>query len=117
MDLVRDILLAVEESTHAAGWCDVNVQGHSTAEVTYHVRMLHEQGLIEAQDLSSLDGACWKPKRLTWQGHEFLESARSEKVWKMAKEKVVSATGTLTLEAMKVALGQVLKGLLTGIVN
>jgi hypothetical protein len=45
-------------------------------EITYHAVLAHEAGLIKANNLSSLDGVCWKPKRLTYQGHEFLAAQR-----------------------------------------
>jgi hypothetical protein len=111
MDLVRDILIQVEESTHTHGWCDINIEGRSPAEITYHVRMMHEQGLIEAQDLTTMSGVSWLPKRLTAQGHDFLDAARSEKVWTLAKEAVVEATGTLTLDALEYVMPTVMRQL------
>jgi len=42
--------------------------------------LLHEAGFIEAMDLSTLGGICWKPTRLTYNGHEFLDAARSDTV-------------------------------------
>jgi hypothetical protein len=52
--------------------------------------------------------------RLTFDGHEFLDAARSDTVWRTAKEKIVSATGVITLEALKVMMPRVMKYMLTG---
>jgi hypothetical protein len=69
--------------------------------------LLAEAGLIEAQDLTTLSGSLWLPKRLTWAGHEFLDAAKNETVWRSAKAFVVEKTGTLTMELLKVGLSEV----------
>lgn len=113
MDLIRRILFKMEELPMTGGWYDIEIEGHSRDEITYHVRLMDEAGLIEAQDLTTLTDIDWRPKRITYAGHEFLDAARSDKVWKTAKEKLLNATGTLTIEGMKIALGAAMKALLT----
>lgn len=110
MDLVREILLKVEEIPFDGAFHDIAVDGRSPNEVSYHVMLLHEGRFIEAMDL----GVCWKPMRLTYGGHEFLDAARNDTVWEKAKTAVVKSTGVLTLEGLKVALPMVLKSLIAG---
>jgi hypothetical protein len=43
-------------------------------------------------------------ERLTYAGHEFLDSAREDKLWNKAKETVLRNAGTLTVESLKIAL-------------
>ena len=74
--------------------------------------LLHEGGLLEALDLSTLGGVCWKAKRLTYSGHQFLDAARSDTVWQKAKSWTLKTTGTLTLEGLKLAFPHVLKALI-----
>jgi len=112
MDLVREILLKMEDLPMKSGWYNIHIDGRSEEEIIYHVRIMHEHRLIEAADLTTKNGVDWRPKRLTYEGHEFLDAARSDTVWTKAKDKAISATGTLTLEAMKVALPAVVKALL-----
>ena len=57
---------------------------------------------------------CWKPKRLTYSGHEFLDAARGDTVWHKAKALTLKSTGTLTLEGLKIALPHVVKALIQG---
>lgn len=78
--LSRTILLAVEndETSTGRGFIDLDIPNHSKEEVSEHVRLLFEDGLIEAIDFSSFDGPDWKPVRLTSQGHNFLNSIRDK---------------------------------------
>jgi hypothetical protein len=60
-------------------------------------------------------GVGWKPVRLTYRGHEFLDAARNDGIWEKAKTAVVESTGVLTLEGLKVALPIVVKNLIAGV--
>lgn len=110
-DLVREILLAVEASNEdPLGWTELNLEGRETLDVSYHVMLLHEAGLIVGEDLSTDDGLEWLPKRLTYTGHEFLDTVRDAEVWTLTKtgiEKVGSVS--LMLELGKAYGKQVLK--------
>jgi len=65
-DLVREILLAIEKSDdEPMGWIDLELPDRSAVEVAYHVQLLDEAGLLVAQELSTMGGYDWKPKRLT----------------------------------------------------
>jgi hypothetical protein len=92
----------------------VDIEGHSEEETSYHILLLQESGLVEAINLSSSDGVCWRPKWLTYAGNEFLAAAESDTVWKNAKGIVWTATKTITLEALKTALPIALKTLVLG---
>jgi hypothetical protein len=109
LDLVRQILLELEDAPTLSGWIDVKIDGRSREEIVYHVRLMHETGLIVAEDLSSLQVTDWRPKRMTNEGHVFLDAARSDTVWSKAKEKLLKATGVLTIEGMRIALPEVAK--------
>ena len=85
-DLVREILLAIEASDQTPdSWIDLAIDSHSEDEVSYHVMLLHEAGLIVAQDLCSMSDFDWRPKRLTIRGHEFLDTVRDGEVWRRTK--------------------------------
>ncbi len=94
LDLVREILIAIESDPTPFGPKDLNLKDRDPVEVSYHVQIMDEAGLIEAMNLTSSSGYCWCPKSMTWTGHEFLDAARSDTVWNKAmttlKEKAVS---------------------------
>ena len=45
-------------------------------------KLLYQAGLIDAENDSGADDFEWIPISLTWQGHEFLDVARNDTVWK-----------------------------------
>jgi hypothetical protein len=93
-DVVREILLAIEASDEdPRAWVEISIQGKSQEEVAYHVQLLDEAGFIEAEELSSNDGYDWRAKRLTFQGHEFLDTVRDPEIWRKTKEGVSKVGG------------------------
>lgn len=114
MDLVREILLKVEDLPFDGGFHDIAVEGRTADEISYHVMLLDEAAFIEAEDLTTNSGVCWQPKRLTYSGHEFLDAARNDTIWEKAKAAVMKSTGVVTLEGLKVAVPLVVKGLIAG---
>lgn len=114
-DLVREILLAIESSNHSPdepmGLTD---ERWTAQEISYHVMLLHEAGLVIAEDLSFLAETfpIWQIKRLTYKGHEFLDTVRDGEVWRLTKAGAEKAGGTslaMMLEIGKAFGKQVLK--------
>lgn len=106
-DLVRRILLETEEKGEAGlGWTTLDLVEWTPRVVSYHVRLLDEAGLIEAQDLTTSGSFEWQPKRLTWDGHEFLEAARENSRWERAKTLAMEKAGVLSFVVLKVALSR-----------
>lgn len=86
MDLVRDIMLAVEASDkNPLGWVELDHLGRPESEIGYHVVLMEEAGLIEARELNTMARYLSLPKRLTWRGHEFLDAIREPEVWRRTK--------------------------------
>jgi hypothetical protein len=75
MELVRNILMWIENSP--SGWTvpPFSMGGFMPEQVAYHVHIMREDGLIEGSDRHTL----------TWKGHEFLDLARDQKRWNQAK--------------------------------
>ncbi len=108
MDLIREILIATEASSkNPLGWVDIEIPGRTSTEIAYHVMLLDDAGLIVGQDLSSHSGFVWKPKTLTWQGHEFLDAARSDKFWTQAKSKMAELGGGVGLSVLHALLTKI----------
>lgn len=116
MDLARQILTKLEDDPNAVGqYCyKVSIEGKSAQEISYHVMLLNEAGLVAAIDMSTTGGIDWGATRLTWEGHQFLTAARSDTLWEKAKKLTLEKTGGLAFEFLKTALMKVGTDALTG---
>jgi len=95
MDLIRLILLAAESHEHGFLYDNPPIEGYSAEEIGYHVYLMNQAGLVEAMvenfDQAPSPGALLMC--LTWDGHEFLDTARSPTKWEEAKELLHRAGG------------------------
>ena len=77
-------------------------------EISYHVELLDEAGLIKANLSRSLGRGPvdFHLRRLTWQGHEFADAIKSDNIWAKTKTKISERGGAMTFEIVKsVAVG------------
>ena len=107
MELVRQILTQIEERSRGIGQVAIDIPGYTPQEVYYHIKLLHDAGLVEAWDCSA-GSLCWAVKDLTFKGHEFLNPIKNEKVWagvmQTVKEKAIDLPfAVLTTLATKLA--------------
>jgi hypothetical protein len=110
MELVRKILLETEEaSNNPIEWIVLNIEGYEPEFVSYHVKMMAQADLIEAEDLTTIGSFEWQPKSLRWEGHEFLDAVRNETVWAKTKEIVKSKGGSVGFEVLKELAMQIFK--------
>ncbi len=97
MDLIRMILIEVE------GEEAVDLAEYSTEELVYHRSLVIEAGLCEG---AVHIGSGYLPEgvvvhRLTWAGHEYLDSIRSESVWQKTKETFKNQGLSMTIDLAK----------------
>jgi len=114
LDLVRLILLEIEKNSEPEGRSiRVKVPEHSDAEISYHIGLLAEAGLVEAQNFRGDDRIEWWPMKMTWAGHEFLDAARNDTIWEKMKEMTKKAGGFAfaTVFDLLIALGKQSLGL------
>ncbi|PQZ91913.1 MULTISPECIES: DUF2513 domain-containing protein [Pseudomonas] len=112
MDLMRLVVLKVEEDhqgpNHLVEYEDFNhqmvIEGFTPDQVEYHLKLAMQSRLF---DMPGNAGWLYIFQGLTPAGHDFADSVRDEKIWKMTKEGALKAGG-LTFEL----LGQLAKGLI-----
>jgi hypothetical protein len=111
MDLVRSILLKLEESQSSVGPQEIVIDDASPEQIWYHVRLLDEARLIEGTSFGGQGQRVpeWLATRLTWEGHDFLDAARNEAFWAKAKTKLAAAGGGLSLGVLKLYLESLAK--------
>lgn len=94
MDLVRNILLKVDQSDAPIDMSDLVTPDFDQKAIEYHVSMMvKEAGLLRGHDVSCMEGEDWIELSLTWYGHEFLDSIRDDEIWRQAKAGMSRAGG------------------------
>ena len=101
MELVRNILLAVEQRPMLQTAPKLDFPEYSPEAVSYHVMLLHQAGLMEAYDASCDNDLVWIPRWLTWSGHEFLDASRDDGRWRKALSVAKEKAGALSFELLK----------------
>lgn len=88
MDLVRTILLHVEDAQGDVCTEDLRFDGFDRETVSAHVRLLVEAGYLTAIEAGCREGLEFYIERLTWNGYEFLELVRDEPRWRETKSRL-----------------------------
>ena len=103
LDLVRKILLALEDHEHGFAPNEFRVEGHTDEEVGFHASLMKQAGLIDAVDMThgKSPSKTARPRSITWNGYEFLNAARNETIWEKAKSKAQSAGLASMFEVLK----------------
>lgn len=114
MDLVREILMAVEDSDEQVIDAE-QLASDKWDEVTVarHLELMIEAGLVIGQVEEYLGGGVdGFVSRLTWPGYDFLDAVRSDSVWQKTKESIGDKVGSASFEVLKaVAAGLAMKAL------
>lgn len=101
MDLVRRI--AIETEAMPARHSLIELEDVDADTFGVHVAWMKEAGLVHASitEYWSDDPPAVRVHRLTWAGCEFLDAARSDTLWKKAKEYVMKPGASFTLDIVK----------------
>jgi hypothetical protein len=111
MNLIRQILFRIENHAGAFAPQDYAVEGYTADQVGYHVWLLGQAGLMKVIDVTShgSSGPQAVPLNLTWEGHDFIDAARSETTWSQAMKKAKSVGGSLSFVVFKQLLESVIR--------
>jgi repressor of nif and glnA expression len=114
MDLIRELLLAIQDQETWDKAFELQVEGRNGYEVAYHLQLLESRGLIEGIDASTHSGPRYFARTLTWEGHEFLDNAKNETFWQQAKKRIGEAGGSVSFDVVKALLSKVALKAVTG---
>jgi len=88
MDLIREILFAVESRTDTLPQ-ETTVKGYDRPTVIRHVQMLLEAGYLKGKQHPS-DSSHYPVITITdlsWEGHELISAVRSNGIWNEIKQR------------------------------
>lgn len=114
MDLCRKILLDLEATPFGPGLLEVKLDDYDDVEISYHIKLLAEAGLVDAEDLSKPSRLRWRVRSLTWAGHDFLEASRNDTNWNTAKGIMKEKGVGLIFDVLKQLLVEITKGQVLG---
>jgi hypothetical protein len=103
MDLIRKILLQIEEENQLVSLADL-VQKNleiNIDELRYNVRQLYDSEYISGNILDYMSGAYDLQRiKLSWKAHDFIDSVRDDEIWKKTKKSADEVRG-FTFDLMK----------------
>ena len=99
------VLLAQDSGMHCGG--------NHQAEVNEHVELLIEAGLIKGKLIKAMSGVIGMAIHgLSWEGHDFIQAAEKDAIWKRSLEIVKDKGGAITFDLLKELLKSVAKSAL-----
>jgi hypothetical protein len=82
-DLVRSLLLYVEQSPLGQPIKDLTQEDYETEVISEHVKLLIKEDFLEGKfDQAQSGRTYYVIFGLTWKGHDFIDNAKNETVWK-----------------------------------
>lgn len=117
MDLVREILLAIEAEYVDTAIIDLEIDGYDMNTVAYHCKILKDAYLISNYKGLYGDNRLlnFYVGNLTWEGHEFLDKIRIVTVWDKTKETIATHGLPLALDVIKTISSTIIAGLTEGV--
>ena len=104
MDLLRLLLLKLEvlhEDAHSICYYqyeELMVEGFTQDQVAYHLDLATEAGLVDQGSSGAMNGFMFK--RLTWEGHDFVDAVRDNDIWKKTRQGA-NAAGGFSVDLLK----------------
>lgn len=89
-DCIRDILLFIEDKTDFENdFINVNdiakkLNTYDTNTLYYHIKMIDQADLVD--HISWADNRPYIISNLSWEGHQYIDNIRDDKVWKMIQD-------------------------------
>jgi len=101
MTLIREILLAVESGNDSS-----LIDDFEEAEIKYHQALAIEAKLVEGSVTFYIENATEIPSavhvgKLTWEGHEFIDLMKQQKIWSTIQSEFKEASFSTVLSVSK----------------
>lgn len=107
LDLIRNMLLAIEAAPLDYYVFYVETLAEAVYEsdlqkVSYHIALLIDCNYIDCDKLGNVGKYTdYGIKRITSQGHDYLDTVRSSQIWEHTKKALSKVGGTIALEIVK----------------
>lgn len=119
MDLVREILLAIEEKHTGEAIFNLQIPEHNSNEIAFHCRLLYDAGLISQYKEKWADNriSIFAVGGLTWEGYDYLDKVRDNSVWKKTKDVIKEKGLPLIFDTIKTIASALITATAEGVAN
>jgi len=113
MDLIRNILLKVEENTDGINYysCNSCIPNISFNVMLYHLNLMEEAGLFYGKVAKDLCGG-FSVRGLSNYGHDFLETIKNDNIWMQTKQEIEEKKLPKTIKFLAEVAGRFIGALL-----
>lgn len=119
MDLVRLILLKIEEDYISTALINLSIDGYDMETVAYHCKIMYEKGLVSAYDANYAGGELYifYVGSLTWDGNDYLDKVRDNSTWKKTKDVIAQKGLPLIIDTIKTISDAFITAAAEGVAN
>ncbi len=119
MDLVRLILLKIEEKSQTTVIYNLKIEAYDTETIAYHCKILNEAGLISdyKAEYSNDEIYMFGVGTLTWDGNDFLDKIRDNSNWNKVKQTILKKGLPLAIDTIKIVSTAFITAAAEGIAN
>lgn len=119
MDLVRKILLKIEEQHVSTAILNLKIEGYDLPTVAYHCKILNEAGLLShySAQYASNEIYMFQVGGLTWEGNDYLDKVRDDSVWKKTKDVIVEKGLPMVFDTIKTISSAFITAAAEGVAN
>lgn len=113
-EIIREILLKAEALEPGKTLRPESFEENSIQTIAYHLSLMQEAGLVHCTVIEISGGIHFELYRLTWEGHEFLDSTRDDTVWRNIKSTILSKSSNMSFDIIKTVASEMFKSLVLG---
>lgn len=119
MELVRLILLKIEEEYRSTTLYNLKIGDYDMETVAYHCKIMYEAGLVSDYGSQYADGKIcnFGVGPLTWEGNDFLDKIRDNSLWKKVKDTINQKGLPLVIEIIKMISTAFVKAAAEGVAD
>ena len=102
MNLIRRLAIHIEQSNGPLDSSAIDIEGYSPEQVGYHCALIAEAGLVDFENLGKMDLRFMSVMiyRLSWAGHDFLDSARDDTIWNKTTKQIKDKATSLAFDGL-----------------
>ena len=119
MDLVRLILLKIEEEYKSTALINLSIDGYDMETVAYHCKILHDAGFVSNYNASYAGDELYifSVGAITWEGNDYLDLVRDNSLWKKTKDTITQKGLPMVFDTIKTIAGAFITAATEGIAN